>query len=387
MTLVLTEDQLMFRDAAKRFAAERMPVAQLRKLRDANDAVGFSREVWTEIADMGWAGVLVPEEFGGVGFGHVGAGLIAEEIGRNLSATPMLSTAVLGVTALLKGGTDAHKQTLLPRVSSGDLLLALATDERGRHSPFSVATRVTGSGGKYKLSGRKIHVLDGHVADRIIVSACHVDNLAAAVAGDGDSRDGITLFLVDPQASGVAITRTDNVDSRNAAALELRDVSVSADDMLGPIDKGGPILESVLDVGRAVLAAELLGVAQESFERTLSYLRDREQFGMKIGTFQALQHRAAHLFCEIELVRSVVLRALQSLDSAEPTSASLVCLAKAKASEIARIATNEAVQMHGGIGMTDEFDIGFFMKRARAAAETFGDAYYHTDRFAQLAGY
>ena len=379
MTLVLTEDQLMFRDAAKRFAAERMPVSQLRKLRDTSDAVGFSREAWKEMADMGWAGVLVPEEFGGVGFGHVGAGLIAEEIGRNLSATPMLSTAVLGATTLLKAGTDAHKQSLLSQVAAGDLLLALASDERSRHSPFSVATRATGSSGKYKLSGRKIHVLDGHVADRIMVSA--------RTSGDADSRDGITLFLVDPKAGGVVITRTDNVDSRNAAVVELRDVSVSAEDMLGAVDKGGPILESVLDVGRAVLAAELLGVAEESFERTLVYLREREQFGVKIGTFQALQHRAAHLFCEIELMRSIVLRALQSLDSPEPNSANLVCLAKAKASEIARLATNEAVQMHGGIGMTDEFDIGFFMKRARAAAETLGDAYFHTDRFAQLAGY
>jgi acyl-CoA dehydrogenase len=379
MALVLTEDQLMFRDSAKRFAVERAPVAQLRKLRDTKDATGFSREVWKEMADMGWAGVLVPEEFGGVGFGHVGAGLIAQEIGRNLSLSPLLSTAVLGATALLKAGTDAHKQSLLPQVASGELLLALAADERGRHSPFSVATRATGSGGKYKLNGKKLYVLDGHVADRIIVSA--------RTSGDVDSRDGITLFLVDRQAAGITITRTSNVDSHNAAIVELRDVSVSTQDMLGAIDRGGPILDAVLDVGRAVLAAELLGVAEESFERTLAYLRERDQFGVKIGTFQALQHRAAHLFCEIELVRSVVLQALQSLDAQAPNAPNLVCLAKAKASEIARMATNEAVQMHGGIGMTDEFDIGFFMKRARAAGESLGDAYYHMDRFAQLAGY
>lgn len=379
MTLVLTEDQAMFRDAVKRFASERAPVPQLRKLRDCGDATGFNREVWKQMADMGWAGVLVPEAFGGVGFGHVGAGLIAEEIGRNLSATPLLSTAVLGVTALLKAGTQAHQQALLPQVAAGDFLLALAADERGRHAPFSIATRAIGNGGRYKLSGRKIHVLDGHVADRLVV--------AARTSGDVDSRDGISLFLVDPKASGITITRTSNVDSRNAAVVELRDVPVSSDDMLGALDKGRPVLESVLDVGRAVLAAELLGVAAESFERTLGYLREREQFGVKIGSFQALQHRAAHLFCEIELVRSVVLHALQALDTAAPNTATLVCLAKAKAGDIARIATNEAVQMHGGIGMTDEFDLGFFMKRARAAGETFGDTYYHTDKFAQLAGY
>ena len=376
MTLVLDEDQLMFRDAAKRFAAERAPVSQLRKLRDDADNDGFSRALWKEMADMGWAGVLVPEEYGGVGFGLVGAGLIATEVGRNLSVTPLLSSSVLAVTALMRGGTSAQKETLLPAIASGKLLIAFATDESARHAPHNIATRSTG---KYKLSGRKLHVLDGHIADRLIVSA--------RTSGDVTGRDGITLFLIDAKASGVTITRTSIVDSRNSAVVELRDVAVSEADVIGTFDKGAIVLDAVLDAGRAVLAAELLGVAEESFERTLGYLRDREQFGVKIGAFQALQHRAAHLFCEIELVRSVVLRTLQALDAQEPTAATLVCLAKGKASDVARIATNEAVQMHGGIGMTDEFDIGFFMKRARAAAETFGDQYYQTDRFAQLAGY
>lgn len=379
MSVVLTEDQLMFRDAAKRFAAERAPVSQLRKLRDDSDTVGLRREVWKQMADMGWAGVLVPQNYGGVGFGHVGAGLIAEEIGRNLSATPLLSTAVLAVTALLKGGSEAQNQAVLPQIAAGDLLLAVALDERGRHAPFHIATRATGSAGKYRLSGRKLHVVDGHIADRLIVSA--------RTSGDVESRDGITLFLIDPQANGVTITRSNVVDSRNAAVVELHDVAASVEDVLGTVDQGAPVLEAVLDAGRAVLAAELLGVASESFERTLGYLREREQFGVKIGSFQALQHRAAHLFCEIELLRSVVLRALQALDTQEKNVTALVCLAKARAGEVARLATNEAVQMHGGIGMTDEFDIGFFMKRARAAGETLGDAYYHADRFAQLAGY
>lgn len=379
MSLILTEDQLMFRDAAKRFASERASVEQLRKLRDAKDKVGFVAELWKEMADMGWAGVLIPEEFGGVGFGHVGAGLIAEEIGRNLSATPMLSTAVLGATALLKGSTQAHKESLLPQIASGELLVALAIDESTRHAPFHVATQAKAGGGKYTLNGRKIHVLDGHVAQRLVVSA--------RTSGDPSSREGISLLLVDTRASGVSVTRTDIVDSRNAAVVEFKDVTVSSDDLIGTVDGGGSVLQSVLDVGCAVLAAELLGVAAESFERTLAYLREREQFAVKIGTFQALQHRTAHLFCEIELVRSVVLRALQALDAADPKAPNLVCLAKAKAGEVARLATNEAVQLHGGIGMTDEFDIGFFMKRARAASETFGDSYHHTDRFAQLAGY
>lgn len=379
MSLVLTEDQSMFRDAAKRFAADRAPVSQLRKLRDENDPVGFSREVWKEMADMGWAGVLVPEEYGGAGFGYVGAGLIAEEVGRNLSATPLLSTAILGVTALLRGGSVAQKESLLPAIAGGDLVIAAAIDEHGRHAPHSVATRATGSSGRYKLSGRKVHVLDGHVADRILVSA--------RTSGDIESRDGITLFVFDPKANGVTITRTPTVDNRNAAVIELRDVAVTDADVVGTFDKGAVVLDAMLDVGRAALAAELLGVAEESFERTLTYLREREQFGAKIGTFQALQHRAAHLFCEIELVRSVVLRTLQALDAQEPTVANLVCLAKAKAGDVARLATNEAVQMHGGIGMTDELDVGLYLKRARVAGTLFGDRHLHADRVATLLGF
>jgi acyl-CoA dehydrogenase len=379
MPLVLNEDQLMFRDAAKRFTAERAPVAQLRKLRDDNDATGFSPALWKEMADMGWAGVLVPEEYGGVAFGYSGAGLIAEEIGRNLSSTPLLSSAVLAVTALVAGADAARRSELLPRLASGELLMAVAVDENSRHAPFRVTTQAVADVDGYVLNGRKTLVLDGHVAEHLIVSA--------RTGGAPEERSGITLFLIDAKAPGVSITRSHVVDSRGVATVELRGVKVASGSVLGKLGEGATVLDAVLDAGRVVLAAELLGVAQESFERTLTYLRERDQFGVKIGSFQALQHRAAHLFCEIELTRSVVLRALQALDGQEANRSTLVSLAKARASEVARIATNEAVQMHGGIGVTDEFDIGFFMKRARAAAETLGDAYFHTDRFAQLAGY
>jgi acyl-CoA dehydrogenase len=320
----------------------------------------------------------VPEAQGGVGLGYVAAGLVQEAIGRNLTLSPMLSTAVLGATAVIAGGSDEQKAALLPRLAGGDLLLALAAEEKSRHAPTQVETRAEPSGNGFRLTGRKTFVLDGHVADKLIV--------VARTAGEASDTAGLTLFLVDRGADGLTVDRTVMVDSRNAARVTLDGVQVDGADVLGEVGGGWPVLERVLDAGRACLAAELLGVSGESFRQTVDYLKQREQFGVKIGSFQALQHRAAHLFCEIELVRSATLRALQALDDGG-NPALFVSLAKGKASEVAKLATNEAVQMHGGIGMTDEFDIGFYMKRARAGMETFGDAAFHGDRMARLMGY
>jgi alkylation response protein AidB-like acyl-CoA dehydrogenase len=379
MALVLTEEQQMLRDAAKGFLTAKSPVAALRKLRDDKSADGFDRSLWRDMAEQGFAGVLVPESHGGVGFGFVGAGLIAEEMGRTLCASPMMGSAILGASAVLAGGSDALKSALLPKIAAGEMLLALAVDELARHSPAHVKTRAEQSGNGFKLSGAKTFVLDGHVADKLIVSA--------RTSGDHTDTDGITLFLVDRAAAGVSVKRTIMVDSRNAAEIVLENVQVSGDDVLGSVGDGFALLDKVLDGGRACLAAEMLGVAAHSFEQTVDYLKQREQFGKKIGEFQALQHRAAHLFCEIELGRSVVLKALQALDAGDTRAPALVSLAKAKMGDVAKLATNEAVQMHGGIGMTDDFDIGFFMKRARAAMDTFGDLAFHGDRLARITGY
>lgn len=379
MALVLTDDQRMLKDAATGFFGDKAPVSQLRELRDRKDETGFDPSLWAQMAEMGFAGVLVPEKYGGSGFGAVGAGIILEQIGRNLSLSPMLSTAVLGATALMQAATEAQRQALLPQLAAGNLLLALAIDETARHNPAHVKTRAEPSGNGFKLSGVKSFVLDGHVADKFIVSARTSDK-------EG-SKEGITLFLVDRNAAGVHVERTLMVDSRNAARVTLSNVQVSGDDVIGLLDGGFATLDCVLDTGRVCLAAEMLGVADESFRSTVEYLKQREQFGAKIGSFQALQHRAAHLFCEIELARSVVLRALQALDEEDPRVPAFASMAKAKVGDVVKLATNEAVQIHGGIGMTDEFDIGFFMKRARAAAETFGDMAFHGHRLARLTGY
>jgi len=379
MPLVLTDEQRMVKDSADGFFAAEAPVSQLRKLRDEKQADGFDRALWTKMAAMGFAGVAIPEQYGGAGLGMVAAGLIQEAIGRNLSLSPFLSSAVLSATIIAKGGSEEQKAALLPKMAAAELIVALASDEAARHAPAHVATRAEPSGNGFRLTGTKGFVLDGNVADRLIV--------AARTSGADEDATGITLFLVDPKLAGVSVARKIMVDSRNAAAVALDGVQVDGADVIGEAGDGYALLEAALDAGRACLAAEMLGVAAQSFDTTVDYLKQREQFGQKIGSFQALQHRAAHLFCEVELARSATLRALQALDAGDDRVPFYVSLAKAKAGDVAKLATNEAVQMHGGIGMTDDYDIGFFMKRARAACETFGDSAFHGDRLAKLLHY
>jgi acyl-CoA dehydrogenase len=379
MALVLNQEQEMLRDSAMGFLRENAPVAQLRKLRDERDETGFSRELWHSFANMGFTGVLIPEEYGGLGLGQVEAGVIMEAIGRNLSAVPFFSTAVLAASLLARNGSDAQKKTYLPAIAAGDLLMALAVDEASKHRPRQQALQATLAGKGFRLNGAKTFVVDGHVADTLIV--------AARTSGAVNDADGITLFLVDRGAGGVKVERTAMVDVHNAARIIFDDVQVEADAVIGVPGQGWQALDAALDIGRAALASELLGIADEAFERTLGYLKERKQFGQLIGEFQALQHRAAHLYSEIEITRSLVLRSQQLLDEGSGKAAALVSAAKARAGTTAALAVQEGVQMHGGIGMTDEFDIGFFMKRHRVAQELLGDANFHTDRWARLNEY
>lgn len=378
MALVLNDEQAMIREAADGFFASEAPVSELRRLRDTGDTAGFSRDLWKKMAEMGFAGVLVPEAHGGSGLGLVAANLIQEAVGRNLSLSPFLSTAVLGATALA-GASEDKQAAFLPKLAAGDLLLALASDEASRHAPHLIRTRAEAAGNGFRITGTKTFVLDGHVADRLIV--------AARTSGEDGARDGITLFLVDPKAAGVAVKRASMVDSRNAADIRFDGAQVDGADVIGAVGEGATILDRVLDAGRTCLAAEMVGVSAQSFSMTVGYLKEREQFGRKIGSFQALQHRAAQLYCEIELAKSATLKAAQALDAGDKDAPLYASLAKAKAGAVARLATNEGVQMHGGIGMTDEFDIGFFMKRARAAETSFGDLSFHGDRLARMLGY
>ena len=379
MALVLTDEQMMLRDNARGFLSKNAPIAHLRKLRDSHDPDGFSRPLWKDFVDLGWAGILVPQTYGGLGLGHVEAGVIMEELGRTLTPSPFLSTALLAANALARAGNEKQKTEYLPKIVSGDLIGTLAVDETAKHRPDKIAMAATRSGSSFVLNGAKTFVLDGHVANIYIV--------AARTAGKAGETKGLTMFIVDSSAKGISSERTPMVDTHNAARVKFENVNVAADHVLGEIDAGWDNLEGTLNVGRAAVAAELMGASEEAFGRTVGYLRERKQFGRLIGEFQALQHRAANLYCELEVTRSAVLKALQMLDESFDSAGAIVSVAKARAGQSATLAVNEAVQMHGGIGMTDEFDIGLFMKRVRVGQELFGDANFHADRLARLNRY
>lgn len=372
MPLILTEEQTMLRDSARDFLAEQAPVAQLRALRDQADADGFSRGLWARFAEMGFTGVLVPEALGGLGLGHVEAGVVMERIGHQLAASPLLASGIVAATALRQGGSDAQRAAWLPKIAKGEAIATLAVDEGVKHRPARLATTARADGAGWVLDGAKCLVLDGHVAQLLVV---------AARIGEAE----VGLFLVDARAPGVAIERTVMVDAHNAARVTFSGVQLAADARLA--GDNAAALAAALDAGRAAAAAELLGLADEVFERTMAYIKDRKQFGKALGEFQALQHRAAVLYTDLEIARTAVLKAQQALDSDPAGAAEAVAIAKSRAGRSATLAVQEGVQMHGGMGMTDAFDIGFFMKRARVLQELFGDANYHLDAFAQRRGY
>ncbi|WP_223974716.1 acyl-CoA dehydrogenase family protein [Bradyrhizobium sp. RD5-C2] len=379
MALVLTEEQSMLRDSARGLISDKAPVAHLRALRDGKDTTGFSRELWKTFAEMGFSGLLVPDQFGGSGLGCVEAGIVMEEIGRTLMPSPFLATSVLAASALSRGGSEAQKAQHLPKIADGSLLAALAIDEGAKHRPLQTKLQAARSGNGFKLSGDKAFVVDGHTADLLIV--------AARTVGSAGDKNGLTLFLVDPKAKGLAVERTAMVDSHNAARIVFDNVEVNADSVLGEVDQGFGLLEGVLNIGRGAVASEMVGLSDEVFGRTVTYLKERKQFGKAIGEFQALQHRAAELYIDIEITRAAVLKALQALDADLGKAATAVAVAKARAGTTATLAVQEGVQMHGGMGMTDQFDIGFFMKRARVCQELFGDSNFHTDQLASGKGY
>ncbi|MEW6597793.1 MAG: acyl-CoA dehydrogenase family protein [Pseudomonadota bacterium] len=376
---LLTEEQVMLRDAAKAWVADKAPVSALRKLRDAGPGQGYDPVLWTEMGAMGWTGVIVPEDFGGSEFGLTSLGLVLEECGRTLVASPLLSTALVGASALILGGSEGQKAAWLPKIAAGEVVVAFALDEHPHFAPYRVATTAEAVDGGYRLSGQKTFVADGAAADLIIV--------VARTAGASGERAGLSLFLVDPGAKGVTREALATVDSHGFANLKLDQVRVSADAVLGEIGQGADLLDAILDRATAGASAEMLGAASQAFDITLDYLKTRTQFGQLIGSFQSLQHRAAKMFTDLELARSLVEAALEALDAGAKDACLLASAAKAKMSETLHGVSNEMVQMHGGIGMTDAHDAGLYMKRARVLEALYGGAAYHRDRFATLSGF
>lgn len=375
MPLVITEEQSMLKTSAREFLKERAPVAALRALRDNRDEKGYDPQVWKEMAEMGWASLTIPEAYGGLDFGYTGLGQVLEETGRTLTASPLVSTALISTTLINLGGNVLQKEALLPAIAEGNLVVSLAFEEHAAHKPFAVQTSFETSGDGIVLNGKKVFVLDGHVADKLIVSA--------KKAG----QSGISLFIVDSKADGISVERTIMMDSRNAAIITFENVEVNGESLIGEEGGSDELLQQVLDISCIGLSAEMLGTMTEAFDRTITYIKGRHQFGVPIGSFQSLQHRAAHMYCEIENCKSVVLAALQAVDAGSDKLPVLASLAKAKVSETLKLVSNEAIQMFGGIGMTDDEEIGFFLKRARVAQQTLGDYNYHLDRYAKLNGY
>ncbi|MDC1149753.1 acyl-CoA/acyl-ACP dehydrogenase [Gammaproteobacteria bacterium] len=379
MKLVLTEEQEFLRDTAKDFAQERTPVTHFRSLRDNKDENLWDKDIWQEMVNLGWSGILIPEEFGGSDFGVAGISVILQECGKTLTPSPLFSTGVLGAYAISNFGTQEQKEKYLPKIVSGEITTALAVDESSHHDPSKTLFKAEQKGSDFLLNGKKTFVIDGASADILVI--------LARTSGNSGDLAGLTLFIVESNADGIKKIKLDMADSRNYANIEFNDVECSNKSILGALESGGETVERILDIGRIAMSAEMLGNAESAFETTIDYLKQRKQFGVLIGTFQALQHRAAEMFCEIELTKSAVMAAIHGADENSNELQRLSSLAKTIAGETLNLVSNEAIQMHGGIGVTDEYDLGFFIKRSRVAEQIFGSSTYHTERYANLSGF
>ncbi|MBU0669133.1 MAG: acyl-CoA/acyl-ACP dehydrogenase [Alphaproteobacteria bacterium] len=379
MPLYHDDDQTMLAESASQFMSEQGNTQkQLRHWRDRDCKDGFGHELWKQFAEMGFTGILVDEDHGGLGMGHVEAGIVLEEIGRNLTPSPFLTSSVLAATAL-KHASDDAKGRWLPGMVEGEKIYAVAIDEGAKHRPETIRTRAEKSGNGFRISGQKDFVIHGASADMMIV--------AARTSGDDSDEDGLTLFAVPKDASGMSHDSVRLVDSSMATHTKFDGVELDGDAVIGEVDGGPAVLNAMLTAGRIGAAAEGAGVARGAMDMTIDYLKQRKQFGKLIGEFQALQHRASHLYSEVEIARAVVIKAAQMLDGGSEKADLMASVAKAKVAKAAGLAVREGVQMHGGIGMTDEYDIGLYMKRDRALQEFLGDQYYHAGRVAEMSGY
>ncbi len=378
MDFSLTEEQQLLKDSVDRFVREHYAFDQRRKLAESRD--GFSRDHWRRMAELGWLGVALPEKHGGIGGGPVETMVIMEGFGRGLVLEPYLSTVVLGGTLLALGGSAEQKETLLPALAAGELMLAFAHSERqARFDLFDVATTARRDGAGYVLDGHKGVVFHAAAADRLIVSA--------RTAGARRDAEGITLFLVDRDAPG--LTRRDyrTNDGGRASEVTLEGVAVGAEAVIGEVDNALPLVERAVEHAVVALCAEAVGCMDVLCETTNEYLKTRQQFGRPIGRFQVLQHRMVDMFIAREEARSLTYVATARLDDDAADStlrAKAVAAAKAGIGKSGRFVGQSAIQLHGGMGMTDELNVGHYFKRLTMIDLTFGDRAHHLRRFAAL---
>lgn len=376
---VLTQEQSLIKDQASTWVLDKAPVSRFRALRDSDSGRGFTPETFQAMVDMGWTGILVPEQFGGSDLGYLTCGLILEQLGRQLTASPLFASSLVGASAVLLAGNTAQQESLLPGVVSGSAIVTLALEESSRHAPVHTAFEARPSGDGFILNGGKTFVAEGRSATHFVV--------AARTAGNPGEASGISLLLVAADTDGIERFALPTIDSRDHTRLVFNDVRVDSSALLGAVNEGLPALEGILDRARIGLAAEMLGTASQAFDMTLEYLKTRKQFGKVIGSFQALGHRAATLYSLMEQARSCVEAALQALDTGAENVPELASLAKCQVGKFLFRMSNELIQIHGGIGMTDEFDAGLYLKRARVLEASYGNRAFHRDRYATLLGF
>lgn len=379
MDFTLTEDQRMLVETVQSFTKKDSPVERIRKVRESE--TGWDKGVWRKIGELGWLAVPFPEEYGGIGGAFLDAGLIIEQLGTTLVPEPYIPSVILGGLTLLHAGSSAQKQRLLPPMIEGKESLALAYAEQdSRYDACTVRTRAEKTGDGYILTGKKVWVLNGQAADHILVSA--------RTSGEARDRDGVSLFVVDRGTSGLRVKTVSCMDSHKAAFIELEGVRVDKDALVGQEGQARKALERAQDAGAAAACAEGAGIMQAVLKMTRDYLCEREQFGMKIGAFQALQHRAVDMFVEVELTKSMAILALLAMDFENDADRQrAVSTAKRQLSKGGFLVTRQGIQLHGGIGCTDEHNVGLYFKRMQSLNALFGDEEYHVERFASLPAF
>jgi pimeloyl-CoA dehydrogenase small subunit len=379
MDIALSDEQRLLKDSVERFIERDYPFDTRRQL--AGTEEGFSRDIWRQFAELGWLGLPMPEDHGGLDGTLTDTAVLMEALGRGLVVEPYLSTVLLGGGLLRYGGTAEQQAALIPALIEGGSLFAFAfTERQSRYNLADVETTARADGDGYVLDGAKGVVMHGASADKLIVSA--------RVSGDSRDQDGISLFLVDGDAEGVSRRGYPTVDGLHGAEVTLENVAVAGGDLLGPAGAAYPLIERVIDEACVATCAEAVGVMAVLVDATVEYLKTREQFGAPIGSFQVLQHRAVDMFNALELSRALVYRAAETIVVSDDAAnrARAASATKVQIGRAGKMIGQQAIQLHGGMGMTDELFVSHYFKRLTMIGTLFGDADYHLKRYAALGG-